>query len=120
MILVRSTMLFSRLLSKRIFLKLILLMFNRFSFKSPMIIIFGLTSNALSILMLKSSDRDTRAFGGLHIAHNKKHVVLYYISSQIDCTDGNSRSSLRRQNSPLETYTMTPPECAVSLRLYKV
>ena len=80
-ILVGSTIMFSRLLSKRIFLKLILLMFNRFSFKSPMIIIFGLTSNALSILILKTSHIDTRVFGGLFIAHNKNPVVLYSISS---------------------------------------
>ena len=94
-ILVGSTIMFSRLLSKRIFLKLIVLLFNRFSFKSPMIIIFGLTANALSILMLKSTHRDTRAFGGLYITHNKKNVVLHSISSQTDCTYGNSRSSLR-------------------------
>jgi len=43
-ILVGSTIVFSRLLSKRLFLKLILLMFIRLSFKSPIIIIFGLTS----------------------------------------------------------------------------
>ena len=60
--------------------------------KSPDKIIFGEMCNALSIhvLMLRSSKSETREFGGLYVEHIRKELELCFMSSQMDCTDGNS------------------------------
>ena len=53
--------------------------------------------------MLRSSQSETRELGGLYVEHIRKELELCFISSQMDCIDGTSRSCLRLENKQFET-----------------